>query len=90
MRGGDLLVGSDVLQFRQFLHRLFDDRRPMIEFVAIGIGQRVLVLRTTEPAAEADILPRLHEKLYSFDLSNFGAKPLNDLVGGAIALIMGF
>src|SRR6266446_4907425 len=53
MRRGDLLVRRDVLQFRKFFHRIFDDRRPMIELIAIGIRQRVLVLSTTQPTAEA-------------------------------------
>ncbi len=88
MRRGDLLVGGDILQFGQFLHRRFDDRRPVIELVVVGVGQRVLVLRLGEAAADADVLPRLHEEFGALDRRYLGAQALNDLVRGDAALVM--
>ena len=54
----------------------------------IGVGQRVLVLGAAEPAADADVLPRLHEELGAFDRRHLGAQPLDDLVGGLVALVV--
>ena len=88
MRRGDLLVGGDVLQFRQLSHRCFDDRRPMVELVDVGVGQRVLVLGAAEAAADADVLPRLHEEFGALDLPPLRPQALDDLVGGLGALVV--
>ena len=88
MRRGDLLVRGDVLQFRQLLHRRFDDRRPMVQLVVVGVGQRVLVLRAAQAAADADVLPRLHEEFGAFDRRHLRPQALDDLVGGHVALVM--
>ena len=68
MRRGDLLVRGDVLQLGHLLHRRFDDRRPVVQFVDVGVGQRVLVLGTAEAPADADVLAGLHEEFGAFDL----------------------
>ena len=85
---GDLLVRGDVLQFRQLLHRRLDDRRPMVQLVGIGVGQRVLILRAAEPAADADVLPRLHKEFGAFDLRHLRPQPADHVVGRDVALVV--
>ena len=88
MRRGNLLVGRDVLQFRQLPHRRFEDRRPMGQFAEVGVGQRVLVLGAAETAADRDVLPGLHEELGAFDRGDLGPQALDDLVRAHVALVM--
>ena len=86
VRRGDLLVRGDVLQAGQLAHVLLDDRRPVIELRRIGRGQRVLVLGLAEPAADIDVLARLHEELHAGHLGHLGPQPLDDLLRRGIAL----
>ena len=76
----------DVLQARQLRHLLLDDRRPVVELRRIGRGQRVLVLRLAEPAADIDVLARLHEELHARHLGHLGPQPLDDLLRRGIAV----
>ena len=71
-----------------FLHRRFEHRRPVVELVAVGIGQRVLVERAAEPAADADVLPGLHEELGALHRGHLGPQALDDLARGHVALVM--
>ena len=88
VRRGDLLVGGDVLQLRQLSASPLDDRRPVVELVDIGVGQRVLVLGAAQAPADADVLPRLHEEFGALDRRHLGAQALDDLVGGHVALVV--
>src|SRR6516165_4078966 len=85
---GYLQIGGDILKFGHLLHRLLDDRCPMIELLYIRVGQRVLIERAAEPPADTDVLPGLHVEFDPFDFGYFGSQALNDLVGGQIPLIM--
>ncbi len=89
MRGGDLLIGRDILQFGQLSHLRFEDRRPMVEFVDVGVGQRVLVLRAGQPAADRDVLRHLHEEFGALDAGDLLAQALDDLLRGGVALVIG-
>ena len=59
----------------------------MVEFLGIGIGQRILILGLREPTAHGDILERLHVKLGAHDLRDLRSQPLNHLLGGDVALV---
>ena len=54
----------------------------------IGVGQRVLVLGAAEPAADRDVLARLHEELGALDRGDLGPQALDDLVRAQLALVM--
>ena len=86
-RGRVLLVRGDVLQLRQFAHLGFEDRRPVIEFSVVGVGQRVLVLCAAEAAADRDVLRHLHEEFCALDPGHFLAQALDDLISGIAALL---
>jgi hypothetical protein len=86
-RRGVLLVGGDVLQLRQFAHLGLEDRRPMIELLIVGIGQRVLILRSAEPPADRDILRHLHVEHGALDRGHLLAQALDHLIGGVVALL---
>ncbi len=60
----------------------------MIELLAVGVGQRILILGAAQTTADADVLPRLHKKLHPFDPGDFRAEALNNLIGGLVALVM--
>ena len=72
----------------QLLHRLFDDRRPVIELVEVAVGKRVLIKCPAQASTDADVLAGLHEEFGAFDRRDFGAKTPDDLVGGFRALVM--
>ncbi len=57
-----LLVGIDVGEFRQFLHRRRDLGGPRIDLGAVVTLERVLVFGTAGPSAGADILHRLQKQ----------------------------
>ena len=74
-----LLVGCDVAQLRQGLHLRQNLRCPRVELVEIGVLERELELRSGRPAAEANILRRLHEQPCALDLLELGTQPGDDL-----------
>ena len=82
-----LLVGGDVAQFRQRLHLGQDLRRPLVQLGQIGVLQREFELGSGRPAAEPDVLGRLHEQPRAFDLLELGAEPGDDLLGARVALV---
>ena len=88
MGGGDLLIRGDVFEFVHLSHFALDDRRPMVELLDIGVGQRVLIEGTAQTSADADVLPGLHEEFDAFDRGHLGAQASDDLAGGFRALIV--
>jgi hypothetical protein len=84
-----LLVGGDILQLRQVLHPLLNHRSPMVEFVGIGVGQRVLIFGLGQARAHRHILPRLHVELCALDLGHLMSQALNDLLCRYPALTQG-
>ena len=67
-RSRGLLVRGDVLQFGQGLQFGEQLGRQVVEFVEIGILQRVLILRARGAAADGHVLRRLQKQLRAFDL----------------------
>jgi hypothetical protein len=63
-----LLVARHVAQLRQRLHLVEDLRRPLVQFVEIGVLQGVLVLRARRAPADIDVLRRLQKECRAFDL----------------------
>ena len=77
-----LLIGRDVAQLGQGLQLVGDPRRPGLQLVEIGVLQRVLILRPRQPAADVEILRRLHEERDALDLGQLRPQAGDDLVGG--------
>ena len=82
-----LLVGRDVAQLRQRLHLGQDLRRPLVQLGEIGVLQRELELGARRPAAEPDVLRRLHEQPGALDLLELRTQPGNDLLGVGRAFV---
>ena len=74
-----LLIGSDILQFRQLLQLGDETIRPVIEFIGVGIFECVLVLRAAHPVVHGDVLHRLHEQLDSLNLAYSGIEPADQV-----------
>ena len=51
----------------------------VVELVEVGVGHRVLVLRARQPAADVDVLRRLHEQIDALQLRQLGAQARDDL-----------
>ena len=89
-RGRILLVRRHVGQFRHAAQALEQARGPGVELVEVGVGHRVLVLRARQPAADVDVLRRLHEQIDALQLRHLRAQARNHLVGaGGAALVLG-
>ena len=58
-----LLVGGDILNFLQPLQLADELVGPLVQLVAIGILQRVLVLGAADAVIHRDVLHRLHVEL---------------------------
>ena len=82
-----LLVGGDVAQLRQRLHLGQDLRRPCVQLGKVGVLQRELELGARRPAAEPDVLRRLHVEPGAFDLLELGTQPGDDLLRARLALV---
>ena len=63
-----LLIGRDIFQFRQLLQPADETVGPVVQFVRIGVFERVLVLRAAHPIVHSNVLHRLHEQLYALNL----------------------
>ena len=61
-------------------------RRPLVQLVEIGILQSVLILRVAGAAADGDVLRGLQEQLHAWNMGELAAQPIDDLVGGSVAL----
>ncbi len=83
-----LLVGGDVAQLRQLLHRGQDLRRPLVQLVEIGILQREFELRARGAAAEAHVLGGLHIEPGALDLVQLRPQPRDDLLRIDVALVV--
>ncbi len=66
-----LLVGIGLSELGKLLKRGRDFRHPSVQFVQIVVLQGVLVLGVALPAAHADVLRGLKEKLGARDLRQF-------------------
>ena len=70
-----LLIGGDVFQFRQLLQPVDETVGPVIQFIRIGVFERVLVLRAAHPIVHGNVLHRFHEQLDSLNLVQFRLEP---------------
>ena len=75
-----LLIGSNILQFRQLLQLVDETVGPGIQFVRIGVFERVLVLRAAHPVIHGNVLHRFHKQLDSLNPAYAGVEP-PDYVG---------
>ena len=66
-----LLIGRDIFQFRRLLQTGDETVGPVIQFIGIGVFERVLVLRAAHPIVHSNVLHRLHEEFYSLNLIEF-------------------
>ncbi len=74
-QAGSLLIGGEVAQFRngrEFGHKL---RRPEIEFLQVGIFQRVLILRAADAVLYGQVLHRLHVQRDAVDFLELRLQP---------------
>src|SRR6266852_241672 len=82
-----LLVGIDVAQIGNFGQVLLKNRSPMSEIVeAVGL-ERVLILRGTAAAADAEILNGLQVQSGTGNSGSLGADTRDDLVGAQLPLV---
>ena len=81
-----LLVGIDVLDDVDLLQRLGQPRRPFVELGRVVGEQRVLIGRVALPAAGAQVRNRDHEQPRAGDPRELAAQPIDDAVGGDLAL----
>jgi hypothetical protein len=70
-----LLIGGNIFQFRQLFQPFDETVGPVIQFICIGIFERVLVLRATYPIVHGNVLHRLHKQLYSLNLAHSRVEP---------------
>ena len=89
-RPGILLVGRDIGDAAEGLQLVEKDRRPVIELVLVGVGQRVLILGLGEPRADGDVLRRLHVERDALDLLQCRLQAVDDLIGAALRWLCGF
>ncbi len=62
------------------LHALADDRRPFLQQIEIGAGQRVLIVGIALAPAGADILGGEHEQPDAGDAVEIPAQPVDHLL----------
>ena len=82
-----LLIGGNVFQFRQLLQPADETVGPVIQFIRIGIFQRVLVLRAAHPVVHGNVLHRLHEQLDSLNLIQLRLEPADHVGRADLALV---
>ena len=71
-RAGVLLIGGDVAQLRKAPEFGQNLRSPKIEFVRVGVLERVLELRPGEPRADGDVLRDLEVEMRAIHLRELG------------------
>ena len=64
-----LLIGGNIFQFGQLLQLPDEPVSPVVEFIGVGVFERVLVLRSTYTVIDRNVLHRLHEQLNSLHLA---------------------
>ena len=67
-----LLVGRYVAKLRQPLQLLHELCRPRVQFVLVGIFERVLILRAAYAVLDRQILHRLHVQSDAFHVFQLG------------------
>ena len=82
-----LLVGGDVAELWKRLEFLKNLRRPLVQFVEVGILQRVFELRARGASAEADVLRGLHKDASSFEFLELRSQSRNNLLCTHVAFI---
>ena len=86
-----MLVRGHVGELLHLTQTINDLRCPDIEFVQIGVGQGVLILRTCQTTAHVDILAGLHEQVHTLNLGHLRTQTRNDFAGiGLTPLGFGF
>ena len=70
-----LLIGGDIFQFRQLLQAADEAVGPVIQFIRIGVFERVLVLRAAHAIIHRNVLHWLHEQFYALNLVQFRFEP---------------
>ena len=83
-----LLIGRHVAQLREALQLGQHLGAPGLQLAEIGVLQRVLVLGARRPATHAHVLHRLKEERHTRDLRQLGTQAGDDLIGGALALVV--
>ena len=81
-----LLVGCDILELRQAFQ--FRDKAigPIVQFVRIGIFERVLILGAADAVIHRDVLHRLHVERDSLHLLQVGLQPADQIRGAEVAI----
>ena len=82
-----LLIGGDIFQFRQLLQPNNETVGPVIQFIGIGVFERVLVLRAAHPIVHRNVLHRLHEQLDSLNLAHSGVEPADQVRRAYLSLV---
>ena len=59
---------------------------PIVQFVRIGIFQRVLILSAADAVVDGDVLHRLHVELDSLNLLQAGLQSANHVGGADVAI----
>jgi hypothetical protein len=59
----------------------------VVDLVEVAVLKGKLILGPAEPAADIDVLRRLHEQSYAFDLRELRPQSIDDLAGARIALV---
>ena len=78
-------------QHRQTLQLLEELRRPLVEFVQVGVLQRVLEFGLGDATADTDVLRGGQEQGAPRNLLQFGTNPVDEVLRGAAdTLIPGF
>ncbi len=75
LRAARLLVGRDVAQLRKLLQFVHERCRPCVQFLRVGIFQRVLILSAADAVLDRQILDRLHKKRDPINLFELRLQP---------------
>ncbi len=68
LRAG-LLIGGHIFQFGQLLQLRHEFVGPLVQFVGVGIFERVLILRAADAVVHRDVLHRLHVEVHAVHLA---------------------
>ena len=74
-RRAGLLIGGYVLQLGQLLELGDKLAGPLLQFVGVGIFQRVLILGAADAIVDGDVLHRLHVEVNPGDLLQIVLQP---------------
>src|SRR5579862_9716282 len=82
LQAARLLVARDILQLRDALQLFQKAGRPLVQLVEVPALQRVEILRLAGTSPHTDILDRLQEEVYPFDVGELAPQPADDLLRG--------